>query len=90
MLVIAAGFVLAFGARNRLLVILAPMTLGVRSAMVLDEVVYLIATQATDDDYVSGASLGGSIVLSQSRSRHCSCFIVSTETRRDRRGSDPL
>jgi hypothetical protein len=63
LLVIAAGFVLAFGARNRLLAILAPMTLGVGSAMVLDEVVYLIATQATDDDYVSGVSLGGSVVL---------------------------
>lgn len=63
LLVIAAGFVLAFGTRNRLLMILAPMVLGVGSAMVLDEMIYLIATQATDDDYVSIVSLGGSVVF---------------------------
>jgi hypothetical protein len=63
LLVIPAAFVLAFGTRNRLLMILAPMVLGVGSAMVLDEVVYLIATQATDDDYVSVVSLGGSAAL---------------------------
>lgn len=62
-LLIIAGFALAFGTRNRLLMILAPMTLGVGSAMVLDEVVYLIATEATDDDYISGVSLGGSVVF---------------------------
>jgi hypothetical protein len=62
-LVIAAAFVLAFGTRNRVLMILSPMTLGVGSAMVLDELVYLIATHATDDDYVSAVSLGGSVVL---------------------------
>ncbi|MGD0509266.1 MAG: hypothetical protein ABSA27_15800 [Terriglobales bacterium] len=31
--------------------------------MVLDEVTYLVATQASDRDYVSPVSLGGSIAL---------------------------
>jgi hypothetical protein len=31
--------------------------------MILDEVTYLVATQASDRDYVSPVSLGGSIVL---------------------------
>lgn len=60
---IPAAFILAFGTRNRLLAWLAPVALGIGSAMVLDEVVYLIATQASDDDYVSPVSLWGGIIL---------------------------
>ena len=63
LIVIPAAFVLAFGTRNRALGTLAPVALGVGSAMVLDEVTYLVATQATDEDYVSPVSLGGAIVL---------------------------
>jgi hypothetical protein len=63
LIVIPAAFVLAFGARNRVLAQLAPAAVGVGSAMVLDEVTYLIATQATDEDYVSAVSLGGAVVL---------------------------
>ena len=63
LIVIPAAFVLAFGARNRLLAVLAPAFLGIGSAMVLDEITYLVATKATDEDYVSGLSLCGAIIL---------------------------
>jgi hypothetical protein len=58
-----AAFILAFGARNRVLAFLAPAALGVGSGMILDEVTYLVATNATDSDYVSSVSLSGSIAL---------------------------
>lgn len=58
-----AAFILAFGAHNRVLAFLAPVALGIGSGMILDEVTYLVATRATDRDYVSGVSLGGSIVM---------------------------
>jgi hypothetical protein len=58
-----AAFILAFGARNRVLAFLAPAALGVGSGMILDEITYLVATRATDRDYVSRVSLDGSIVL---------------------------
>ena len=51
--------ILAFGARNRLLKFLAPAALGVGAALMLDEVTYLVATKATDQDYVSNVSLAG-------------------------------
>jgi len=60
---IPAAFILAFGTRNRLLALLAPAALGIGSAMVLDEVTYLVATQATDEDYVSPLSVWGAIIL---------------------------
>ena len=58
-----AAFILAFGARDRVLAFLAPAALGVGSGMILDEVTYLVLTRATDRDYVSRVSLGGSIAL---------------------------
>src|SRR5262249_28469075 len=60
---IPAAFLLAFGTRNRLLAFSAPVALGVGSAMVLDEVTYLVATKATDEDYVSPVSLWGAVML---------------------------
>jgi hypothetical protein len=63
LITIGSGFILAFGTRNRLLDSLASATLGIGSAMVLDEVTYLIATQATDADYVSPLSLWGAVVF---------------------------
>jgi len=63
LVVIPSAFILAFGARNRLLGFLAPVTLGIGSAMILDEVTYLVVTKATDEDYVSPISLVGAIVL---------------------------
>ncbi len=56
-----AAFILAFGARNRAVAFLAPAALGVGSGMILDEMAYLVMTQATDQDYVSRISLGGAI-----------------------------
>src|SRR5438105_10752051 len=44
---IPAAFILAFGTRNRTLARLAPAALGIGSALILDEVTYLVATQAT-------------------------------------------
>jgi hypothetical protein len=56
---VPAAFILAFGARNRLLKFLAPAALGVGAALMLDEVTYLVATKATDQDYISNVSLAG-------------------------------
>ncbi len=53
MTIIPAAFVLAFGPRNRRSAVLSRIALGMGSAMVLDEMVYLIATQASDSDYTS-------------------------------------
>jgi len=56
-----AAFILAFRARNRALAFLAPVALGIGSGMILDEMTYLVATKASDRDYVSWVSLGGAI-----------------------------
>jgi hypothetical protein len=56
-----AAFILAFGARNQVVAFLALGALGVGSGMILDEVTYLVVTQASDQDYVSRVSLGGAI-----------------------------
>jgi len=58
---IPAAFLLAFGARNRGVAFLAPAALGVGSGMILDEMTYLVLTQASDQDYVSRISLGGAM-----------------------------
>ena len=62
-LVIPAAFALAFGARNRGAAMLSRAALGIGSAMVLDEIVYLVATQASDGDYISPLSLWGAIIF---------------------------
>lgn len=59
LIVIVAAFVLAFDPEQRRMAILARVALGVGSAMVLDEVVYLVMTKASDDDYISRLSLFG-------------------------------
>ena len=63
MLVIPAAFVLAFGPHHRTSAILSRIALGIGSAMVLDEMVYLVATQASDSDYVSSLSLKGAMIF---------------------------
>ena len=63
LLLIPAAFTLAFGTRSRWSALVAPAALGIGTAMVLDEVVYLVATQASDADYVSPISLWGAILL---------------------------
>jgi hypothetical protein len=60
---IPAAFILAFGARSRVVAFLALGALGIGAGMVLDEVTYLVATRASDRDYVSPVSLGGSVAL---------------------------
>jgi hypothetical protein len=57
---IPAAFLLAFGTRQR---VLARVALGIGTGLILDEFVYLVATQASDADYVSRLSLAGAIVL---------------------------
>ena len=63
MTIIPAAFVLAFGPRNRRSAVLSRIALGIGSAMVLDEMVYLTATQASDSDYTSALSLHGALVF---------------------------
>jgi len=63
LIVIPAAFILAFGTRNRLLTVFAPAALGIGSAMILDEIVYLVATRATDQDYTSPLSFWGAGIL---------------------------
>ena len=62
-LVLPAAFTLAYGPRSRLTAVLSRVALGIGSAMILDEIVYLIATKATDADYISPLSLRGAIVF---------------------------
>lgn len=57
---VPAAFLLAFGTRHR---VLARVGLGVGAGLILDEIVYLVATQASDADYVSRVSLVGSLIL---------------------------
>ena len=63
LIVIPAAFVSAFGTRSRVVALLTPVALGIGSAMVLDEVAYLVLTRATDEDYVSRTSLSGAVVF---------------------------
>jgi hypothetical protein len=60
LLQIPAAFLLAFGTRHR---VLARVGLGIGTGLILDEVVYLVATRASDADYVSRISLVGALVL---------------------------
>ena len=64
LIVIPAAFVLAFGTRRRWAARAAPVALGIGSAMVLDEITYLVMTKASDEDYLSNTSLygGGGLV----------------------------
>ena len=63
LIVIPAAFVSAFGTRSRVVALLTPVALGIGSAMVLDEMAYLVPTRATDEDYVSRTSLYGAMVF---------------------------
>ncbi len=62
-LIMPAAFVLAFGPRSRRSAVLSRVALGSGSAMILDEIVYLVATAASDADYVSPLSLRGAFVF---------------------------
>ena len=58
---IPAAFLLAFEVRHRSMAIAARIALGVGSAMILDEIVFLVMTKASDADYVSRLSLWGGL-----------------------------
>ncbi len=63
LIVVLAAFILAFGTGNRVVAHLTHAALGAGSAMVLDEIIYLVATQASDADYVSALSFWGAFIL---------------------------
>lgn len=62
-LVLPAAFTLAYGPRSRFTAVLSRIALGSGSAMILDEIVYLVATKASDADYISPLSLRGAFVF---------------------------
>ena len=59
LIVIPATFLLAFPLRTRGMAYVTRVALGVGTALMLDEVIYLVVTQATDRDYTSRVSLFG-------------------------------
>jgi hypothetical protein len=63
LIALPAAFLLAFQLGNILLARLALAALGIGSALILDEVSYLVATKGTDADYVSHVSLFGAIAF---------------------------
>jgi hypothetical protein len=60
---ITAAFILAFGVQKRIFRQFTLMALGVGSAMVLDEVIYLITTDGTNVSYLTPISLWGAASL---------------------------
>ena len=60
---VPAAFLLAFGTHSRRAAILTRVALGIGSAMILDEIVYLVMTKASDDDYISKTSLYGGMIF---------------------------
>ena len=67
-LLLPAAFLLAFPPRARWLRFATLAILGVASALLLDEFVYILVTQATDADYISRLSFLGALVLISSAS----------------------
>jgi hypothetical protein len=63
LLVLPSSFVLAFRPPQHWLANVATVVLGAGAGLVLDEIVYLVATNGTDKDYVSGISVGGSLLF---------------------------
>lgn len=63
LLLMPASFLLAFGPRRRWTALAARVAVGIGSAMILDEVVFLVATNASDADYISGLSFRGALVF---------------------------
>jgi hypothetical protein len=63
LLAIPAAFVIAFVAEASIIRWIALFALGVGSAMVLDQVVFLITTDGSNASYLKPISLWGAIVL---------------------------
>ncbi len=61
LMVILSGFVLAFGPSHAWSAILTLIVFGVGSGLILDEIIFLMATNRTDADYTSKPSLTGAI-----------------------------
>ena len=62
LILVPGAFLLAFAPCRRPLQAVSTAAVGIGSAMILDEFTYMIATKATDQDYVSRVSLVGAIV----------------------------
>jgi len=62
-LILPAAFLLAFPPRSRWLRFATLALLGMASALLLDEFVYMLATQTTDADYISRIPFLGALVL---------------------------
>src|SRR5262245_5761305 len=60
---ITAAFILAFGVHRCVFRQMTLMALGVGSAMVLDEVIYLITTDGTNLSYVTPISLWAAVTI---------------------------
>jgi hypothetical protein len=63
LILIPSSFVIALARNEQAVTSPALVGLGMGSAMVLDEVAYLTFTEATSEDYRSGVSLLGAMVL---------------------------
>jgi len=63
LIALPAAFALAVGARSRAARRVARALLGVGSALVLDEIVYLIVTDGSNAAYLTPASLRGALLL---------------------------
>jgi len=63
LILIPAAFLLAFSTRTRVAAAVANVAVGIGSALALDEISYLVLTQASDRDYISQVSLYGAISL---------------------------
>jgi hypothetical protein len=63
LIALPAAFLLAFQLGNVLVARLALVALGIGSAMILDEMTYLVVTKGTDADYISRVSLFGAIAF---------------------------
>jgi len=63
LLVLPAAFVLAFAPQSPVVARASRIVVGIGGAMVLDEIVYLVMTKASDTDYVSPLSLAGAVLF---------------------------
>jgi hypothetical protein len=85
LVLIPTAFLLAFGLRSPKLRNVALMILGFSSAMVLDEVVYLICTDGSGVAYRGRVSLGGAVALETA----AALFLVLAHLRLRRCSASP-
>jgi len=63
LLQIAAAFIIAFGPRSPRVRDVARVLLGIGTAMILDEIIFLVCTDGSGEAYRGRASLWGAVVL---------------------------